>query len=142
MATYVMTGKGSIVGAKTRKVYSKPGEEIHADDLGSATARLVASGALKIKGSKTPAADDEDLGTEDVLSPMLSLVTPPASDVRTGSSWAEDPAKLKGLTLGDLNARILKLDPTIEPFDTTEEAIACLSRDFNKPEIRLRGKKK
>lgn len=46
------------------------------------------------------------------------------------SIWDLDPTNLGDKKLDDLNAMILERDDSIDPFDTVEEAIAHLSRDY------------
>jgi hypothetical protein len=48
--------------------------------------------------------------------------------------WHLDPAGLEGKTLDQLNVMILERDETVEPFGTTEEAIAFLSQHFESGE--------
>lgn len=44
--------------------------------------------------------------------------------------WDLDPEKLQGLDLDQLNVMVLERDPSIEEFQTVEEAIEWLSQDF------------
>jgi hypothetical protein len=48
------------------------------------------------------------------------------------SIWNLDPAELSGKDIDDLNVMILERDDSIDPFETTEEAVAFLSKDFGK----------
>ena len=43
-----------------------------------------------------------------------------------------DPEKLKAKSIDELNILVLEVDPDIQPFETSEEAIAWLSIDFHR----------
>lgn len=65
------------------------------------------------------------------------LIPPPLPHPATGAPagtapgiWSYDPATLQGHPLLDLNQLIATTDPSMEPFETVEEAIAQLSREF------------
>jgi len=46
------------------------------------------------------------------------------------SKWALNPADLAGKTLKQLNIMILEKDQSMEPFDTLDQAVEALSKDF------------
>lgn len=61
---------------------------------------------------------------------------PEGRPVRTiPSIWTVDPAGIRGLGVDQLNIMILERDPSIEPFETAEEAAAWLSQDYEEPEL-------
>lgn len=86
---------------------------------------------------------DELAGTEEAAASHISfsdeVAEPeetPAPEKKKGwiapSAWIRDPAELEGLSLEELNIQILAVDDTIEPFETSEEAIAWLSQDYGR----------
>lgn len=56
--------------------------------------------------------------------------TPVVADPDKKSKWRVDPDTLRGLSLEDVNIRILEIDSTVEPFEDLDEAIAFASQDF------------
>jgi hypothetical protein len=68
---------------------------------------------------------------------ITSGTTPPAGAEpvqQEGSIWNLDPAGLQSKTLEQLNVMVGERDAQAQPFETTAEAIAWLSRDFKAPQ--------
>lgn len=63
-------------------------------------------------------------GAEDVEPPVK------IPQVVHDTPWTLDPASLKNKDLDVLNIMVRERDPKLGPFDTEEEAIAILSRDY------------
>jgi len=50
--------------------------------------------------------------------------------LRPVSKWKIDPADLSGKSLKEVNIMILEKDPDAEPFDSLDDAVEQLSKDF------------
>lgn len=63
---------------------------------------------------------------------LSQTVTPFSPPPQPGglSIWNLDPATLHGKDLGQLNVMVLERDPSVPPFNTIQEAISFLCRDF------------
>ena len=44
--------------------------------------------------------------------------------------WRYNPEELAGFSLDQLNAAVAGVDPSVEAFETVEEAVAFMSADF------------
>ena len=61
------------------------------------------------------------------------LSAPPTDEeLKFKGKWYLDPVELQGWTLENLNLKVKEIDPDVEPFETSEEAIAQLTADFQK----------
>lgn len=57
----------------------------------------------------------------------VEVFAPPQEKQPAAGPWILDPKKLQRLSLEALNLKVAAIDPTMEPFETREEAIAQLS---------------
>lgn len=55
---------------------------------------------------------------------------PPIPEGMAYGKWPHAPDSMDALSLTELNAMVLAIDPTVPPFSTVEEARAQLSSDF------------
>lgn len=86
-----------------------------------------------------PDAVIDDLGEEQIQGLLktghlsafdMSLNAPPEPIGAPRGKWFHNPKELNGKDLKKLNLMVAAVDPTVEPFDTVEEAIAQLSEDW------------
>ncbi len=103
---------------KVDKTYYKPGEMIAEDCSEAAVQAGLKAGLLFVVEPDLPAA------------PVL--LSPPASQP-VSSKWIINPALLHAKDLNQLNVMIRERDPSIQPFETREEAIAFISQDYKPP---------
>ena len=115
--------------------------------------RWIKCGAAEIVGAEA-ISDPIKLGSaQDIMKPTNDQVAPLPSEnavsetgsnptkpitVTAQSPWSIDPDGLRGMLVAELNAMIAdRLDdnarPEFKPYETAEEAIAHLSRDFKGP---------
>ncbi len=57
--------------------------------------------------------------------------------VEVASRFAFDPDGLRGLDLDQLNVMIAERDPSVEPYESVEEATAHLSQDWVEPKAEV-----
>lgn len=62
--------------------------------------------------------------------PAVALKAVPRGLLKPISKWQLNPADLCGKNLTQLNIMILEKDPSAEPFGSMDEAVACLTKDF------------
>lgn len=62
--------------------------------------------------------------------PVLTPQKPDKKDFKPTSKWLFNPEDLEGNTLQELNLLIKERDASVDPYETTEEAIAHLSQDY------------
>ena len=87
----------------------------------------------KQRGVRT-AAGSLDLGnnavTVDNAMSDPNAAKQPSQPVSTEGRWTLNPSALEGKSLDELNVMVAERDSSIEPFETSEEAIAHLSQDY------------
>lgn len=122
---------------KRSKIY-KPGEEFPEGVLSSEQIKRHIKAGYLVDGSQPAPAIPADLqprlpGIDESGRPA-GRAPKAAKPAKSKSIWSMDPDGLRGLDVDQLNVMIAERDDSVEPFETSEEALAFLSADYEGPE--------
>lgn len=126
----------------TERTQVLPGETLCADDLPGGVldiANYLKGGSIReltapVQRTAPPAVPADPAG-DDLTTKGGKVARPTVQEIDRAqrSKFAIDPDGIRALTLDQLNVMVQERDASIAPFETEEEAVACLSADYIAP---------